>query len=612
MKNTVAGLHLFSDSMGADEAYVKDIWLFSSKISDIDPPIKFDWNRLSTGLESFPSLAESLKRIAWCWLCGGEGEFKKISPSTAKLKTNCAKRILLKVAELGYEDLALVSSGQIQQIIDSLYNEKRDSASATVYEAMAVASDMFRFSQYLNSALTHDPFPLHTRRKLIKGYREGRQWEAPPDKVCVFLLSTAMKLIEEAAKDSLSAYESYVSAVESARARGIKGRKPLAKIGNEAIKDAHISCSEELREILDGYNLSCSPSLAALIRRLQDACFIVITYTVGMRVSEIRRACVNGLRSRIHANGTKYDYYHAPRSKLRYPEYSEGESERPWVISSAAATAFSILEQISRPIRNKHNSESLWVAYCGNGLWPLKEKPISPSVLSLGQFNNRLNSFARFIRLEEKTGWSGYLHSHMGRKHLARFIGMRDRTALQDLATQYSHASVLTIDSMYARPDSDFKNLVDSEVRKEVEVAVKEIAYRFDGSVYQNGDYAIGKDRLSEFVGRLKRKSEVNQLLSKGVNLVPCNWGVCLYESKVSACGGGKDHPNQALRSPEVCYGCLNFHATNVHKDWWVRYKDDCLKLLATSNVAQQTRLLLESRLQEATSVLHIIAREGE
>jgi len=205
-------------------------------------------------------------------------------------------------------------------------------------------------------------------------------------------------------------------------------------------------------------------------------------------------------------------------------------------------------------------------------------------------------------------GWKFKLHSHMGRKHFARFVVKRDRGALGDLAIQYSHATAVSVDISYAMPDGEFKRLVYEELAEAMDSVVEDLSGLSESQVY-SASMADGSSRIQKFLGRVLRDSDVKRLLAAGTKLIPCQWGYCLYDEKSSACQGGRELPNPINRSPDICSSCSNFHATPVHYLWWEEYRQDSLRVLSWSGMPEQVVKVVKARLDKAVEVLDVIAK---
>ncbi|MGV6398105.1 hypothetical protein ACTUVN_004782 [Pseudomonas caspiana] len=606
-------LILATEKAGIDfHATEWEIWRWK-KQSDADKPIIFRWSQLQLGLY-LPAgddhgFALLLKRVAVCLLFGIGG--RRYAPSTVHNMIVWYKNFFLSLQSQGHFRMSLITSAQVRNCFDkylSNFNTGKPNTLATIEQRLSHLYKIHQLKLYIGDGFEKDPFPKKFRNQVISKMKSGKVWEAPPEPVCFYLLNKSIEIIRCLSSDIIRIFTKYTEAANAAVRSGISERKRISHIANQSIATEYFDTESTLGNLIEGLDARRAIDVAYLMNRLVTACFIVITYTCGTRVSELRRATTSSVQKIQHSNGSEYYYYHAARSKKRYSTFgNDGEflegADIPWIMSPAAVTAMEVLYKLSAPARARSGSDNLWLTTNGNSLWSFKANR-KCSVLSSTQFNIRLNNFSQFINLSEATGWKGRLHSHMGRKHLARFIAKRDRTGLGDLALQYSHVSAYSVDLSYARPDSEFHRMVKEELMVEMEAVARELTECDVNSVYTNNTSSEEPRVVAKFLGRIHTDREIKILLSRGTILIPCQWGVCMYRQETSACEGSRAEPNPANRNPSTCKGCVNFLAYAKHRRWWEDYRDDSVRLLRQSNLPKQVRLVLEQRMLEAEQIL--------
>ena len=593
-----------------------DIWTFTnpSRDSIADRPTTFNWPKiLDQPYKLSPHYAGLLKSVTACMLVGLAGV--RYSPETVNVKIKFIRRFLFRAYERGFPALATITAIQAQKIIEELFsnNGEKRHCNKTIGQCLFSINLIHRLSTYTGDGFESEPFPTKARKRILFGFRELEEWQAPPNNVSFYLLKQAMKLIDSCTEELLRVYGKYVEAVEKIKARGETNRTTIAKYADSAISNENFRFSPGLCKPLDSLKASRQQDVSALLCHIQTACFIVITFTTAPRISEVRRARVNSISKRKHYTGREYYYYSSARSKTRYSadlesSYDDQGGDDPWVLSSAAVKAFETLTRLSAPARMASGSDNLWLVSNGDTLWPFFPK-IGFNVISSTAMNIRLNTFSKFIELSEVTGWSRRLHSHMGRKLFARFVAMRDRSALGDLAVQYSHTSAYSVDISYAKPGVEFRRLVKDELALEIEAAVRDLIGVDIGTIYTTPSGVHQSESILRFAGEIRTNKDILLLLRRGVKLIPCQWGACNYKQELSACEGSREEPNPVKRTPEVCSRCSNFLATPKHEIWWQQYRGDSLKWLSLSGIPDQTRNVLKLRLQQAEKVLSIIAR---
>jgi hypothetical protein len=579
--------------------YSDSTWTLTNKVSSVaDKPITISWSTLNKKLND--SHSELLKKFTAGIILGLCGNY---APLTISMKVVFLKRVLLNIQLAGCEHISQFESGEILRILKENAMSGRTLKQQTVRGWVSTINQMHRMKNFTHMCFSGPPISKKQTERLVARLPENGYWEAPPERVCIDLLRESIQFLDRHSGRIIDFYHLYASAIESALSLGINTKKPVAEYVDKRIP------VQDYRALLATIN-SCKDwaptaiSVAKLIKHVFTACFVVITYTCGQRVSEIRRADSLCVRNQTHENGIDYFYYHAPRSKSRYSRatnLSEGiaEANEPWILSPAAVKAFRTLVNLSKPARVKSGVDNLWLTPYGNALWPFNPRK-GFTVISNLSINVRLNKLSSFLKISELTQWQGRLHSHMGRKHFARFIAKRDRSMLGDLALQYSHMSGDSVDVSYARPDSEFRRLVQEEMGNEIlQVGAMLLADDHD-SIYT----AEKGRRVRKFLGELRSAKDIKVLLGAGTQLLPCQWGVCLYSEETSACEGSKLRPNIEKRTPLVCAECSNFLATSKHALWWTEFQDDCKNILTQSKIPSQTRLLLAERLNTAKVII--------
>ena len=92
-------------------------------------------------------------------------------------------------------------------------------------------------------------------------------------------------------------------------------------------------------------------------RVLQAACYVLCAYLTGMRDSEVQAMRVGCLRTAKSQDGLVQRFYLQSRV---YKEREEAGEAETWVTIEEVASAVAVLEELSRPIREKRGGETLW------------------------------------------------------------------------------------------------------------------------------------------------------------------------------------------------------------------------------------------------------------
>ncbi|WP_339527829.1 hypothetical protein, partial [Pseudomonas sp. EL_65y_Pfl2_R96] len=163
-----------------------------------------------------------------------------------------------------------------------------------------------------------------------------------------------------------------------------------------------------------------------LADRIYDACFVVVSYLVGARVSEILGLQVGCIEQHPSGDGSERFAYLVGRI-YKTARDAHGEVHR-WVAPPPVERAMLVMERLSARLRAQSGRSELFLVMASNGLVGPAARinlPIVSTIIS--RLNNQ---FAPFIALPHHEGEPWHLNTHQGRKTFARFVGKRDRTGL--------------------------------------------------------------------------------------------------------------------------------------------------------------------------------------
>jgi hypothetical protein len=568
------------------------------------------------------SLTETYKWLAACWLTGCGGEVRRYSMATVRGRLYAVRRTL-EPLNADANTLATLTPRQIQGAVRAAHHLDDPAGSGglqTLQLTLVAVHDLYRLRRFLPSALVCDPFPPSFVRSLLARTRPADPWSAPPEPVCLELIRQALRMIGTPADEVIRLRERYILACEAAKRRHGRFTKRIVRDARASLQGERFSVLPGERQPWTHLSPQTPVALKLLVAALEGACAVILLFLSGPRVSELRRASAGCVRHIVHANGVAYPYFFARRAKRAFgrgelaasSQLRSSPIERGWILGAAGVRALDVLRRLSRITRRVSGIDSYWLTVHSPGLWTRTLKtPIT--IAPAGILNRHLNEFARLVGLAERTGWTGRLHSHMGRKACARFIAKRDRAALADLAIQFGHLSPYVTDACYGQPDSEYRRLIDEELSGQMQEVASELAGLDVAGTYTNmeaGQLDDVRARVTRFLGEMRSMLDVRRLLTAGVRLVPCDWGMCIYRQETSLCEGTREGPSAERRSPNVCRKCLNFVATAKHLPFWRRRAADCERVLSHRGLPDQTKILVELRLAEAQDVVKRIRQE--
>ena len=479
-------------------------------------------------------------------------------------------------------------------------------APITVQQHLCLLVYLYQFRDELDDGLSVDPCPGQSLLELAGVRRTNmRRWPYTPDLIAMPLIQGAIDLLANCAIDILRAREAYANAMAAARQRGV----------------CYATCSYHAERALRRITtltprgprtIESAAALAELVSLLYAACFVVIAYLVGPRVSELLQLKAGCLQTRsVQGPSGETELAMMVGSIFRGEPGYHGRVHE-WVVPQAAVHAISVLEALSAPHRHRTGRNQLWLRGLGTGRsfgakeWQVDFSgpwhiPTSPGVA------DGVNRFASWLALPHDSGKPWHFSTHQGRKTFVRFAALRDRSALFALAQHMGHRDRSVTDTGYAGTDYALDREIQAEILEQSVCAWEHML-----SAPQLGGRA-GAEILAkrpQFRGvRMKKdlKSYARMLVEAGLTLGVCDWGYCVFRVEYSACRGNAAGPNPVNREPSTCVRCKNFVVTCHHRPYWSDQVERHQVLLNEPALPTQTLKIARERLEEARSVLRSI-----
>jgi integrase len=479
-------------------------------------------------------------------------------------------------------------------------------ARTTVEKYLELLVYLHRYRAEIGDGLTIEPFP-----GLSPGQSAGvtnctrAHWPYTPEPIAVSLVKGAIEFLSGWAVDLLLAREIYADTMATVQ-RHSHSKEAWREASARALKRVTLQTAK------GRYRVSSTAELAQLLDRLYAACFVVISYLVGPRVSEVlqlRSGCVQALASEPTAPDTGLAVIAGAIFK-REPAY-HGRPHQ-WVAPPPAVHAVAVLEALSAPHRERSGRSELWLRargrhnHLGAKEWhrgctaPLRLMRDDEVRELLYQCNTWFD-----LPLHEGEPWR--LTTHQGRKTFARFAALRDRSALYALAQHLGHRERAITDCGYVGTDYRLAQEIDAAV---LEQSVS--AWEYMLSTPRLGGRAGAEILASRprFRGsRMKPELEkyARMLVDSGLTLGVCDWGFCVYRQEHSACLGSVTGPSPLRREPSTCATCRNFAISPRHRTYWLQQVQRNEALLKEPTLPTQTLKIARDRFNEARKVLRSI-----
>jgi integrase len=325
---------------------------------------------------------------------------------------------------------------------------------------------------------------------------------------------------------------------------------------------------------------------------LQTACFIVIAFATGMRVSELlslREGCCE-----IQAEPGQTDLVWLRSRVFKMQGMPQGRSAK-WLGGPLCARAVRVLERLGRRTRRQTKSSSLWVP-----IPPLMNKPREAGPFIASTIQYRLKAFVAMLGLQDSSGRPFHLHPHMFRRTFARHVARYDTTNLLALKEHFKHVS-LSMTDYYVGSDLELWTLMVKEEEnllfESFDKALRAERMAGPGGVRlkRKIDEAITEGRLPrEFRGEAGdhlRKEMIRNLVDSGQRVYPCAASnYCWFRAESALCTQ-ENHPLLKRCNPGAC---TNSIITLEHKPHWEKVKRDCEDLMEQKPQAEPYQKALQ------------------
>lgn len=420
-----------------------------------------------------------------------------------------------------------------------------------------------------------------------------------PDTIAVPLVSAALRLIGKPADDVIALQAMAQATYDDALASGLNQTK-AGFVVTDAISPFAFSTLPGEEAPWHEAPVTSTKQVRYLADRIYDACFVVIAYLVGARVSEIlglQSGCIEQ-----HPSGDGGESFAYLTGQIyKTARGIDGEAHR-WVAPAPVERAVAVMECLTARLRAQAGRSELFLVMASTGLVGPAARinlPVLSTIIS--RLNNQ---FAPFIGLPDHEGESWHLNTHQGRKTFARFVGKRDRTGLHALQAHFGHITRAMTDRGYVGTDFALDDLIDRHAQEETRAALEEVLTAT--ALAGKGGRMIAA--RSKFRGRTRDgdvQTYVRFLMEEtDLRLGVCDWGYCVYRVETAACLGDERGPNPMLRTESTCLTCSNFAVTARHRPVWQARRDRNADLLDQPGLDPVSQKLAETRIAECDRIL--------
>ncbi len=522
----VSALSVFSD----------ETWDFSTETADTSRPFSkraIQWRfKLTQERDSlapeYASMLLALKQLAYLMLFGAT----RMKPISVVDRIMMLKIFIRFLAErqspiFRFQD---VLEFHIKEYIDYLKTRpgRRGAIQSSVLRNHLTALNLLhdyrdQLSDYLSFRPTGDRPPSK-----IAGYRrnEARENRTQPihDQELKMLIEAAMNYLRHRAPIIFNCLEKFNRFAED-----FKLGFPNRQLRSHICERDFFAGREDLRSIVDLNN--------ELIH-LRSACFIIIAFSTGMRISEILAMKHGCLRQESTSN---HGIFYWIDSKLFKTQQTDGGSSRSWMCGPLAAQAVETLEKCGRLIRAYPRVSYLFVGF--NIVNDPLSTVLKDKAMAQGAITSKLRKFCK------DHGLTTHLHTHRLRRSFARNIIRFSSTSLLALKDHFKHWSLYMTDWYVGLDPELIEDLEAERLLLSIEAAEKICTEKVGGAGgrrwTQELDQRIREGRLPrDFRGKAGaefRKKMIQGLHDSGMIVIPCgSFTHCVFEKERALCTKGE------------------------------------------------------------------------
>lgn len=448
------------------------------------------------------------------------------------------------------------------------------------YGRIHILQKLFQYRDVMTDGLVVDPFQGKPPVRKIAGYSHASEAETQtaiiPDEILGPLVRLALEYVDCAADylfDALHGIEKIRKAgcdFEYRANRYLRGLEPSA-YGLEGTRfEGGISNIRQLYKEL-GY--------------LQTACFVLIAFATGMRISEIlslRQGCCE-----IQKERGRPDLIWL-RSRVFKMQGTPAGRPAKWLGGPVSAKAVGVLERLLLA-RAQGQAKAPFLWQPAPPFW----RDRAPKPLVAISIAYRLKCFLSILGAKDAFGRPFHIHPHMFRRTFARHVARHDTTNLLALQEHFKHTSLWMTDYYVGSDHELWTLMVEEEEKLYVESFDKALrSERLAGPggshLKKKIDEAIADGRLpKDFRGEAGshlRKEMVRNLVESGQRVYPCvASNYCWFRPESALCTQGS-HPLLTRCNPGAC---ANSVITLEHKPYWEKIQRDCEDLMAQKPQAE-------------------------
>lgn len=455
-----------------------------------------------------------------------------------------------------------------------------DSSRARKYRYIQILQMLFQYREVMQDGLAIDPLKGDSAARIAgkTAGSSGRKTEIIPEEILGPLVRASLQYVEQFSGFLLDLSDG----VE--KIRGCANPIQFLYLGTRHLR-RHAPAPYPL--IGTGLEISVRSlrQLNTEMSHLQTACFVLIAFATGMRLSELlslEEGCCQ-----TETAPEQPDLVWLLSRVFKMQGVPDGRKAR-WLGGPVCTKAVQVLERLGKRVRRRAKVAYLMMPIpATHGRHPTRNPLSQPTIL------RRLTDYVGMLGLKDSSGRAFHIHPHMFRRTFARYVVRYDTTNLLALKEHFKHIS-LSMTDHYVGNDLELWMLLEEETDgasfESFDKALRADQLAGPGGVRlrKKVDQAIAEGRLEkDFRGEagshLRRKMIVD-LVEAGQRIYPCAASnYCWFHDGSALCTDG-DRPILKRCNPG---GCPNSIITLEHKPHWERVKHECEILMGHRTQAE-------------------------
>ena len=455
-----------------------------------------------------------------------------------------------------------------------------DASRATRYGQVQILHMLFRYRGAMQDGLVVDPLNGDSVVRIVGKNADslGRKTEIIPEDVLGPLVRASLQYVDQ--------FSGYLldCADELERIRTSTTPDQFPYLATRHLR-RHAVTSYPLGGTSLEMGVRSLRQLSTELCHLQTACFVVIAFATGMRLSELlslQEGCCQ-----VVAEPGKPDLIWLHGRVFKMQGMPDGR-EAKWLGGPLCGRGVRVLERLGKATRQRGGVSHLWMPVPSvHGRHPTRDPLSQPSIL------RRLSDYVAMLGLKDSDGEAFHLHPHMFRRTFARYVVRYDTTNLLALKEHFKHIS-LNMTDHYVGDDLELWMMLEEETER-ISFESFDKALRADQLAGPGGvrlrkkvDQAISEGRLEKGfrgeAGEHLRRKMIIELVEAGQRVYPCAASnYCWFHDGTALCTGG-DRPVLQRCNPGAC---PNSVITLEHKPHWERVKHECEVLMGSKPRAE-------------------------